>query len=198
MKYLKLFENFDKVFENFDKNGRWISPCPNIDDKFDFVTITREHTKPDYTHYLTSDVVKKLNDKNNNIEPSIIKDLFIDLFDDEIISNIEVKKFYYVRNYQNSEKKYAGYVLEVKIEFSDNIYNEDNIKDRNLYLEKRGEVLKDIEDHLNHKSLNQNLSKWNINDGDTDGMGWRRNEFFKNIYDEFDLWGLSLDLQTLK
>lgn len=189
MKYLK-------VFENFDKNGRWISPYPN-DDKFDLVRVRRYHAKPDYTHYLTSDVLKKLNDINNNLDPSIIKDIFIDFFDDEIISNIYVTKEYMVNNYKDSEDKYASYVLTVKLMFSKNIYNDDNIKDRNLYLEKRSELLQDIDEHLNHRSLNQKLSKWNINDCDND-FTFRRNEFFKNTFDEFDLWGLSLNLQTLK
>ena len=192
MKYLK-------KYKSLNESQRWISPCPAIDDKFDLVTITRVHAKPDYTHYLTSDVVKKLNDKNSNIDPSIIKDLFIDLFDDDIISNIEVSKIYHVRNYQDSEKKYAGYVLQVRVEFSDNSYNEENLKNRAIYMKRREEVTQILKYDLHHKNLNHHLSKWNINDTVYGGGHYLHHMYsLKYQYDEFDLWGLSLDLQTLK
>jgi hypothetical protein len=183
MKYLR-------KYKSLNESGRWVYPCPDIDDKFDLVlvSVTSKYDNPYY--YLTSDVVKKLNYKNNNIDPSIIKDLFLDLFDDDVISNIEVKKIYHVNNYKNSEKKYAGYVLKVKVEFSDNIYNEENLKNRALYMERRDEVIQIITYDLHHRNLNYHLSKWNIND-----MSY---SILENTYDEFDLWSLSLNLQTLK
>ena len=192
MKYLK-------KYKSLNESGRWISPCPAIDDKFDLVTITRVHAEPDNTHYLTSDVVKKLNDKNSNIDPSIIKDLFIDLFDDGIISNIEVSKIYHVRNYVDSEKKYAGYVLQVRVEFSDNNYNEENLKNRAIYMKRREEVTQIITYDLHHRNLNHHLSKWNINDKEYGDERYLYHiDILRNKYDEFDLWSLSLNLETLK
>lgn len=142
---------------------------------------------------------KSLNESQRWISPCPAIDDKFDLFDDDIISNIEVSKIYHVRNYQDSEKKYAGYVLQVRVEFSDNSYNEENLKNRAIYMKRREEVTQILKYDLHHKNLNHHLSKWNINDTGYGGGHYLHHiDILENTYDEFDLWGLSLDLQTLK
>lgn len=40
------------------------------------------------------DKIEELNNHNNNFDPYIIKDLFIDLFDDGLVEDIEIIKIY--------------------------------------------------------------------------------------------------------
>ena len=159
----------------------------SVDSQFDVVN------KVNYKELMTDDVVNKLNDKNGNINPLLVKDLFIDLFDEDIINNFNFSKFYYVKKYsEDSEDKYIYYVIQIRIFFSDNRFTKENCEKREKYLEKREEVFEILKDYYGHKNLNSRLSKWNISDHE------RLTSVFDNSFDEIDLWGLALNLQTLK
>lgn len=175
MKYLKKYNLFE-----------------SIDNQFDEVRKSRKHGS-EYEgdiELITDDVIEKLNNKNENFRPSIIKDLFIDLFDDDILEKIEVIKTYGVEKYQRSSEKYINYVINAKIYFRDNTFTKENREKREKYLEKREEVFEILKDYYGHKNLNSRLSKWNFDDN--------RLMSFRNSFDEIDLWSLSLNLQTLK
>lgn len=160
----------------------------SVDSQFDAVNKVNN-----YKELMTDDVVNKLNDKNGNINPLLVKDLFIDLFDEDIINNFNFSKFYYVKKYsEDSEDKYIYYVIQIRIDFSDNRFTKENCEKREKYLEKREEVFEILKDHYGHKNLNSRLSKWNISDHE------RLTSVFDNSFDEIDLWGLALNLQTLK
>lgn len=171
----------------------------SIDSQFDAVYKSRKHgSKYDGDiELITYDIIEKLNNKNGNFKPSIIKDLFIDLFDDDVLEKIEFLKTYSVERYEGSfatprSNKYIRYVITAKIYFKDNRFTKENCEKREKYLEKREEVFEVLKDYYGHKNLNSRLSKWNIFDDD------RLTSVFRNSFDEIDLWGLSLDLQTLK
>jgi hypothetical protein len=85
MKHLKIYRLFESI---------------SIDDNFDKVIRVNRN---DGDELLTDEVIEKLNNKNGNLDPNIIKDLFLDLIDDDILSKVEVKKMYEV-----SKNKYAN------------------------------------------------------------------------------------------
>ena len=187
MRYLKTY----KIFES-------------IDSQFDGVYKSRKHGS-EYDgdiELITDDIIEKLNNKNENFKPSIIKDLFIDLFDDDILSHIKFTKYYYVENYitatgRKSKKKYIKYIIIVEPYFTEscNNHSKESCQKRTRYLEKRDEVIEILDEYYNHRNLNTSLSPYNIYD--TTFIDYY-NHPFKKINDKFDLCCSSLDLQTLK
>lgn len=186
MRYLKTY----KIFES-------------IDSQFDEVYKSRRHGS-EYdgdVELITDDIIEKLNNKNGNFKPSIIKDLFIDLFDDDILSHIKFTKSYYVENYitptgRKSKNKYVKYIITVEPYFTEscNNYSKESCQKRTRYLEKRAEVIDILDEYYNHRNLNRSLSPYNI----YDTIAMIRFNSFKLINDKFDLCCSSLDLNKLK
>lgn len=184
MRYIKRY----KLFES-------LKPTP--EDGFDAIYYINNTTKEYnvYNYFDSEDIlnqkIKELNDLNDNFDPSIIKDFFIDFFDptsihpNGFIENIEVIKYYEVRETTATRKGktekafYLHYTIKASIKISD-IYSEEAKEVRKEYLKERDEIRRIIHSHYNHKSLNYDLSDWVI--FDRHGMRFTRNE------DYFDMW----------
>jgi hypothetical protein len=190
MKHLKTYRLFESI---------------SIDDNFDKVIRVNRN---DGDELLTDEVIEKLNNKNGNLDPNIIKDLFLDLIDDDILSKVEVKKMYGVNNYNKvSKNKYANYLIKIYVYFTESCNNVSELSDekRERYLEERSKIISIIRESLDHNNLNSKLSSWNIKDcpGYAGTLARIPSRFgeqltYRNDYDEMDLWSESLNLQTMK
>lgn len=139
------------------------------------------------------DRIEELNNYNNNFDPYIIKDLFIDFFDDDLIEHIEINKLYKKENSIKTIKgvtkpaNYINYVITINFKLN-NQYSDKFYRIRKRYLEERDNIRDIIYYHYGHKSLNYGLSQWNLYD--TEKVNG--DNFFKRNEDYFDLWSKSL------
>jgi hypothetical protein len=174
MKHLKKFnesyihkeEGFDNIFYQRDDQGRSIE---------------------------LKDGINELNKRNNNFSPFIIKDLFIDFFDEELITNMEINKIYKkvkgekIIKGKKTYSDYIFYTIEVYFKLS-NEYSKKYYKLREDYLKEREEIRSILYHHYGHKSLNTDLSKFNL--FDTVDVG--REIFFNRNKDKIDFWSKAL------
>jgi hypothetical protein len=137
--------------------------------------------------------LSELNNYNGNFSPLIIKDLLIDFFDDDLIENIEINKFYRKGKRTKlisgieSNANYIIYSIEVKIELN-NEYSDKFYKLREDYLRERDKARYRLHENYGHKSLNYGLSNFII----FDKIETTRNIFFSRNRDYFDLFSKAL------
>jgi hypothetical protein len=140
--------------------------------------------------------ISELNNHNNNFDPYIIKDLFIDFFDDDLIRDMEVNKLYKkvesTRTIKGITKpaSYIIYIIDVNFKLN-NEYSDKFYELRKKYLKERDEIRNILYYHYGHKSLNTklgDLDEYNL----LDGVDLGRDIIFKNNNVGFDLWSKAL------
>ena len=185
MKYLKFFENYKEVDNLFDNIYYQQSHGDSLTFSWgDF----RSQFKVDQ-------LLRTLNEKNNNFDPRIIKDFFIEYYDEYLITDQEMNKVYNLTkststtNGVTKDAWYISYTIQVIFNLN-NDSSEKYLKLRSKYLKERDEIREILENHYNHKSLNCDLNIWNYGDKETvydNGSS----EIFKKNKDKFDLWAKS-------
>lgn len=137
--------------------------------------------------------IKELNNKNNNFNPYIIKDLFIDFFDDNLIIDMEINKIYKKVTRLTAGHKpssYLIYIIDVNFKLN-NEYSDKFYQLRKKYLKERDEIRNIIYYHYGHKSLNTKLGDINeYNLLQTVNLG--RDIYYRNNDVGFDLYSKAI------
>lgn len=142
-----------------------------------------------YNFDIEKHFIKELNNHNNNFNPKIIKDLFIEFFDDHLIEDIKVNKIYKKVETTKTIKgvtkttSYITYVIHINLKLNDK-FSDKFYELRKKYLKERDEIRDILHEHFNHNSLNYGLSKYSLYNNN--------NYFFERNEDSFDLWSKSL------
>ena len=102
--------------------------------------------------------IKNLNDNNNNFDPSLIMQLFIDFYDNSLILEDKITKIYKV-GIQN-DRYHLSYKIEVNFTIEDK-YSDKILNLRKSYLEERNSNLDTLYRYYGHRSLNQKLNYYN-------------------------------------
>jgi hypothetical protein len=143
--------------------------------------------------YIENSLIKEINNHNNNFNPNIIKDLFIEFIDNHLIEDIVINKIYEKVESTKINKgitkpaSYIRYVIKINFKLNDK-YSDKFYELRKEYLKERDEIRDILREHFNHKSLNSGLSEYTLYNND--------NYIFTRNKDSFDLFSKCLWLKN--